>query len=74
MIIGKWMCPETDGMPAPGQRVLMYYRGDAGPVGPVLCTPIHADGSHLIDGKSIYAPIVCWHPVPDGPIGVADAA
>lgn len=64
----EWVWPnEGRDMPAPGQRVLMYYQGDNGPAGPVLCTPIHTDGSHLIEGKSIYAPIICWHPVPAGP-------
>ena len=67
----EWVWPnEGRDMPAPGQRVLMYYQGDNGPTGPTLATPIHADGSHLIDGESIYAPIICWHALPDGPLNI----
>ncbi len=61
---------DVEKMPSPGQRVLMYYQGDNGPTGPTLATPIHADGSHLIDGESIYAPIICWHALPDGPLNI----
>ena len=56
-------------MPAPGQRVLAYYRSPIGIVGPVVCTP--ADGGHFIliqyDG---YCPIICWHAIPDEPMGL----
>jgi hypothetical protein len=49
--------PDKHGMPAPGQRVYAKFEY---PDRPVLATPIHADGSHLIDGQSIYLPVQWW--------------
>jgi len=52
--------------PSPGQRTLHYYRGENGePAGPVIGTPVHANGSHTIDGHSIYSPLVRWMPLPE---------
>jgi len=65
-----WPDPWIDGSipPHPGQRVLHYYFDDDGHVaGPILGTPVHADGSHLRDSKPIYRPMACWAACPELP-------
>lgn len=58
----------SEAMPAPGEKVLRYYEGALGqPIGPVLSTPIHADGTHLINGESIYCKTLWWMPIPTLP-------
>lgn len=60
----EWRTADIE--PAPGQRVLLYYQDASGEIrGPIISTPIHADGSHLCNGRSIYAPIVRWMPLPE---------
>ncbi len=63
-----WRYPPN--MPAPGQRVLHTYEtetadGKKGESSVILGTPIHADGSHMINGEPIYKPVVRWAPVPE---------
>lgn len=60
-----WRWPKGDkNIPAPGQRVLAFFPGIAEPI---IATPVHADGSHLINGESIYSKVICWHPIPAAP-------
>lgn len=60
-----WNYPDGDkNMPAPGQRVYALFSGTANPV---IATPIHADGSHLIDDQSIYSEVLCWAPLTELP-------
>ncbi len=57
-------------MPNPGERVVLYYRHDDGRLGgPVIGTPIHANGSHILDGKNIYKPTVYWLRLPTLTLG-----
>ena len=53
-------------MPAPGQKVILFYESEDGShTGPVISTPIHADGSHrFADGAHVYRPCVKWHALP----------
>lgn len=65
-LINPWTPADTL-MPAVGERVLaVYEREDGSRSLPVVTTPIHADGSHLIDGQPIYRPLACWMPIPEG--------
>ena len=58
---------DLENMPAPGQIVVLFYEGEDGsPGGPVISTPIHAEGHHLDkDGKSIYCRTIRWHAIPE---------
>lgn len=66
-MLSDWIEP-SEKMPEPGQRVVAYYRDDDGSVvGPIIGTPIHTNGSHILGGESIYKPTVAWMPIPDLP-------
>lgn len=57
---------DLENMPAPGEIVVLFYEGEDGnPVGPVICTPIHAEGLHIVNGKNIYRRCIRWHAVPE---------
>lgn len=57
---------DLENMPAPGEIVVLFYEGEDGnPVGPVICTPIHAEGLHIVNGRNIYRRCIRWHEIPD---------
>jgi hypothetical protein len=73
-----WHYPKNNddlaNMPAPGEIVVLFYEGEDGqPVGPVICTPVHAEGLHIVNGKNIYRRCIRWHEIPDEecPNGIA---
>ncbi len=66
-LFSEWISGD-EYMPEPGQEVFKYYLGENGePVGPIVSTPIHRDGSHLYNGKSIYRKCLWWMPIPSLP-------
>jgi hypothetical protein len=61
-LISNWQYPPA--LPLPGQRVLARCIDHDGTVTQATSmTPIHADGSHLMRGKSIYLPLHSWTPI-----------
>ena len=67
-IFRGWMHATTT-MPAAGQMVVNVYQKHDGTLSqPIISTPIHADGSHILAGKNIYRPIVWWMALPPIPI------
>ena len=67
-LFNEWISG-CDRMPKPGQLVLKYFYGDDNEtlIGPIISTPIHADGSHIYNGKSIYKDTIWWMPIPENP-------
>ena len=63
-LLSNWQHPPA--MPLPGQRVLAKCIDHDGNVtAATAMTPIHADGSHELNGQSIYLPLHSWAPIED---------
>jgi len=53
---------DLENMPAPGQRVVLFYEGDDGQtVGPVISTPVHKDP----ESQLRYMRTIRWHAIPE---------
>lgn len=64
---GTWISGDA-AMPAAGEQVLRIYEGpDGKPSNPIVSTPIHEDGSHILDGAYIYRRTLWWMPIPPLP-------
>ncbi|TQV85228.1 hypothetical protein FKG94_03290 [Exilibacterium tricleocarpae] len=52
----------------PGQQVVRYYlANDGSAIGPIISTPVRADGTTTYNGKPIYKPTVWWLALPPLP-------
>lgn len=64
---GVWM-RWSDAQPEPGEWVLTIFKYGDEYGNPVIACPIRDNGSHLINGESIYiAPVAYWMQIPPAP-------